>query len=246
VVDPDNAIAIILLTNRAHPNDKGSATRLRSLVANAVAASLQCPPERVYFPRYYERVEQFRNEAPVTSKDIVFIGNSLTENGKWNEYFPKQKIVNRGIIGDEVMGIYDRLYQILPGKPKKIFLQTGANDVSHDLPVDSIVERIAMVVDKIREESPETQLYLQSSLPINESFNRYQKMTGKTDVLPQLNKQLEQLAASRGIVFINLFPLFVEPGTNVLRKDLTNDGLHLKKEGYEIWRKAIERYVMEF
>ena len=242
-IDPDNNIAIILLTNRVHPNDKGSVTRLRAVVANAVAASFGCPPERVYFPRYYERREQFRNEAPITPKDIVFVGNSLTENGKWNEYFPGQKIVNRGIIGDEALGIYDRLYQILPGKPKKIFLQTGANDVSHDLPVDSIVERIAMIVDKIREESPETQLYLQGSLPINESFNRYQKMTGKTEVLPELSKRLEQLAASRGIVFINLFPLFVQPGTNVLRKDLTNDGLHLKKEGYEIWVRAIEPYV---
>jgi lysophospholipase L1-like esterase len=143
------------------------------------------------------------------------------------------------------LGIYDRLYQILPGKPKKIFLQTGANDVSHDLPVDSIVERVAMVVDKIREESPATKLYLQGSLPINESFKRYQKLTGKTQVFPELNKRLEQLAVSRGIVFINLFPLFTQQGTNVLRKDLTNDGLHLKANGYEIWRTAMGAYVME-
>jgi lysophospholipase L1-like esterase len=190
-------------------------------------------------------VEQFRNETPITSKDIVFVGNSLTENGKWNEYFPGQKIVNRGISGDTALGIYDRLDQILPRKPKKIFLQTGANDVSHDLPVDTIVERIALVVDKIREESPGTRLYLQGSLPINESFNRYQRMNGKTDVFPELSNRLEQLALSRGIVFINLFPLFVQTGTNVLRKDLTNDGLHLKKEGYEIWRKAIGRYVTD-
>jgi lysophospholipase L1-like esterase len=153
--------------------------------------------------------------------------------------------VNRGIGGDVALGIYDRLYQILPGKPKKIFLQTGANDVSHHLPVDSIVERIALLIDKIREESPETKLYLQGSLPINESFNRYKNLTGKTEVFPELSRRLEALAASRGIVFINLFPLFTQPGTAVLRKDLTNDGLHLKENGYEIWRKAIESYVVE-
>jgi len=245
VIDPDNDIAIIFLTNRVHPEDKGSVNRLRGAIANIVAASFGCQQIRMYFPRYYERLEQFRKEAPITSKDIVFLGNSLTENGKWNEYFPGQKIVNRGIIGDEAMGIYDRLYQILPGKPKKIFLQTGANDVSHNLSIDDIVERVAMIIDKIREESPETRLYLQGSLPINESFKRYKKMTGKTDVMPQLSKRLEQLAASRGVVFINLFPLFIQPRTNVLRKDLTTDGLHLKNEGYEIWRKAIERYVYE-
>ena len=39
-IDPDNDIAIILLTNRVHPDDSGIATRLRALVANAVAASI--------------------------------------------------------------------------------------------------------------------------------------------------------------------------------------------------------------
>ncbi|MDR2621581.1 MAG: serine hydrolase [Dysgonamonadaceae bacterium] len=245
VIDPVNDIAVILLTNRVHPYDGGASIRLRAVVANAVAASFGCPQARIYFPRYYERVEQFRNEAPITPDDIVFLGNSLTENGKWSEYFPSQKIVNRGIGGDEALGIYDRLYQILPGKPKKIFLQTGANDVSHDLPADSIVERIAMIVDEIRKKSPGTKLYLQGSLPINESFNRYRKLTGKTHVFPGLSKRLSELAASRGIVFINLFPLFTQQGTNILRKDLTNDGLHLTEKGYEIWVKAIQPYVME-
>lgn len=40
VIDSDNNIAVILLTNRAHPDDTGDAIRLRSLVANAVAASI--------------------------------------------------------------------------------------------------------------------------------------------------------------------------------------------------------------
>ena len=39
VIDPDNKIAVILLANRVHPNDDGNAVRLRSMVANAVAAS---------------------------------------------------------------------------------------------------------------------------------------------------------------------------------------------------------------
>ncbi|GHV21638.1 hypothetical protein FACS1894174_05330 [Bacteroidia bacterium] len=40
VIDPDNDLAIILLTNRVHPSDKGEVVRLRSVVANVVAASL--------------------------------------------------------------------------------------------------------------------------------------------------------------------------------------------------------------
>jgi len=40
VIDPQNNLAIIFLTNRVHPNDKGSVVRLRSIVANIIAASL--------------------------------------------------------------------------------------------------------------------------------------------------------------------------------------------------------------
>lgn len=44
VIDPENKIAIILLTHRVHPKDKGSVTRLRATVANIVAGAVtdQC------------------------------------------------------------------------------------------------------------------------------------------------------------------------------------------------------------
>jgi CubicO group peptidase (beta-lactamase class C family) len=41
VIDPDNDISIILLTNRVHPFDKGSVVKLRKMVANAVAAAIK-------------------------------------------------------------------------------------------------------------------------------------------------------------------------------------------------------------
>lgn len=40
VIDPDNNIAVIFLTNRAHPDDGGEIVRLRSLVANVVGAAI--------------------------------------------------------------------------------------------------------------------------------------------------------------------------------------------------------------
>jgi len=39
VIDPDNDMAVILLSNRVHPDDDGNMVRLRSLVANVVAAA---------------------------------------------------------------------------------------------------------------------------------------------------------------------------------------------------------------
>ena len=39
-IDPDSHTAVILLTNRVHPSDKGEVVRLRSVVANAVAGAI--------------------------------------------------------------------------------------------------------------------------------------------------------------------------------------------------------------
>ena len=242
-IDPDNDTAVILLTNSVHPDNKGKATRLRSLVANAVAASIY-PTERTYTEHYYKRFLEFEDEPAISPKDIVMLGNSLTEGGKdWGVRLKKKHVRNRGIIGDEAMGVYDRLHQILPGHPAKLFLLIGINDVSHDLTADSVVTLITLLIDRIQRESPDTKLYLQSLLPINESVCKYKTMIGKTDIVPEINRKLETLAASRKIPFINLFPLFAEKGTNILRKELTTDGLHLTEEGYQIWSRKLKKYL---
>ena len=243
VIDPDTDTSVILLINAVHPEDGHGVVRLRSLIANAVAASIiDREGMAKYHDHYYKRFVQFMDEPAITDKDVVMLGNSLTENGgDWGKRLGKKHVVNRGIIGDEVMGVYERLHQILPGHPKKLFLMIGINDVSHNLTADSIAGMIRLTVERIQRESPETELHLQSLLPINESFGRYKLLTGKTDLVPEINTRLKALAQEKKIDFIDLFPLFAEGNTNVLRKDLTTDGLHLNEEGYKIWAKALKK-----
>ncbi|MCI1779168.1 MAG: GDSL-type esterase/lipase family protein [Bacteroidales bacterium] len=206
-----------------------------------------------YTDYYYKRVAGFSTERPVSDNDIVFLGNSLVEGGKWSSYFPRTErklekrggsIRNRGIIGDTADGISDRLYQILPGHPRKIFLITGANDVSHDLSVDSVVAVIRNLIEKIKSGSPKTKIYLQSLLPINESFHRYRRLNGKTWMFPTINAKLAELAKEEGVKFINIYPLFLaEKDGDTLEPSITRDGLHVNARGYEIWSDAIRRYV---
>ena len=58
------------------------------------------------------------------------------------------------------MGVYDRLDPIVKGKPAKIFLLIGINDVSRGTSADKIISEISMIVRKIKQESPKTKLYL--------------------------------------------------------------------------------------
>ena len=226
--------------------------RFFALCLSAMIAVTMSAQDKKYSDHYYKRHSEFQKEAPIVKWDIVLLGDSLTEGGEWSEYFPGTQaklnkkggaIRNRGIVGDTAEGIYDRLDQIIPGKPKKLFFLCGANDVSHDLSADTIVARIEKVLRKIQKESPKTKIYLQSMLPFNESFKRYKKLDGKTYMVAEVNARLEKLAKELKITFINLHPLFLEEGTASLNPKITGDGLHLKKEGYEIWKEAIAKYV---
>lgn len=214
-----------------------------------------------YSDHYYKRVDIFEAEAPIGQNDIVFLGNSLTEGGKWADYFPEVNaklakkggaIRNRGVVGDTFGGIDNRLDQIVKGQPAKIFLLSGVNDISHNLSADSIANGVMDVVRRIKKESPKTRIYLQSLLPFNESFNRYRLLEGKTAMVSEINAKLAKMAAEEKVQFINLYPLFLEngeadlkkpAGEQVLKKSVTRDGLHLTQDGYKIWVEAIRKFV---
>jgi len=243
VIDPVNDLSIVLLCNSVHPVDASNVIRLRAQVANAVAASITNEPA-AFPPYYYVRMRTFEDEPPIRSTDIVMLGNSLTEGGKdWAEKLGKPNVRNRGISGDVALGVDARLYQITPHKPAKIFLLIGINDVSHDVTVDSLMTDIRTLVDHIRAQTPKTKLVLQSLLPIRESTGRWKRLQGKTDMIPQINARIEALAREKGLTFINLYPHFTEPGTNIMRAELTYDGLHLTKAGYDVWVKLLKPHL---
>jgi len=192
---------------------------------------------------YSQRTSLF-DILPVDSTNIVFLGNSLTNGCEWHELLGDARIVNRGINGDIASGISARLEPVLKGKPDKIFLMAGINDVSHHISADSIAHDVAAILDSIITRSPNTRIYLQSCLPFNESFKRWKNLEGTQQTIIDLNKRLEQLADERDIVWINLYPLFSD-GNDNLKPELTNDGLHLLGPGYLIWKDAIRKYVTE-
>lgn len=251
VIDPETDTSVILLINAVHPVDGKGVVRLRTLVANTVAASILHPFDKGSCginptPHYRQRYLQFESEAAITRTDLVMLGNSLTEGGgDWGKRLGMKHVVNRGIIGDDVPGITQRLHQILPAQPRAICLLTGANDVSHDLSVDSIAHSICRLVRQILRECPDTHLFLQSLLPINESFQRYKRLNGKTSFFAAINQQLETWVTEQNnprLTFVKLYPLFTESEVSeVLKAELTTDGLHLREEGYRIWAKALKK-----
>lgn len=214
-----------------------------ALAATASAAAQQAPEKPKYTELYYQRASLF-DALGVDSTNIVFLGNSLTHGCEWHELLGMPNVVNRGINGDVVQGLYDRIASVVDGRPAKIFLMIGANDVSHDLSADSIVTAVTALIDHIRTATPSTRLYVQSMLPINNSFGRYRLMKGKEQTIRDINALLEPEVRRRGLTWVNLHPAFCDADGN-LRADFTNDGLHLLAPGYMTWRDIILPYVKE-
>lgn len=185
------------------------------------------------------------NALGVDSTSIVMFGNSITNGCEWHELFSDPRVLNRGISSDTVDGLLRRLDAVVDGRPAKIFLLIGVNDVSHDLTADSIASSIMNLVSEIRRRTPSTRLYVQSLLPFNYvDFGRYSRLKDKEQVVRDINALLRPASEAVGAVFIDLYPSFVDDRGN-LRADWTNDGLHLTGPGYVAWRSILAPYIAE-
>lgn len=216
-------------------------------MAAAIAAvcgfwNMTSAQEKYKYNEFYFQRSSLFELLPVKSSDIVFFGNSLTNGCEWHELFNNPKIKNRGISSDVIQGLIDRSDAILKGKPRKIFILSGVNDVSHNLTPDSIARAMEKLIVHVKEMSPKTKIYLQSLLPINNDFRRYKAMIGKEEVIVECNKLFEEVAKRQGVTWIDLYSCFADENGKMPKK-YTNDGLHLLGPGYLVWRDAVAKYV---
>ena len=180
-------------------------------------------------------------QLPIRGNDIVFLGNSITEQGWWSLLLKRGDVENRGIGGDNTFGMIDRLPDILKSKPRKIFLMAGINDLTGGQPVDTIVMNITRMADMVHEAVPSCRLYIQSVLPVNTRRLAYPGLKGHNPQVRTLNARLVQLCdAKPWCTFVNLVPLLSD-ADGELRIDLTKDGIHLHPVGYVIWTDYLKK-----
>jgi lysophospholipase L1-like esterase len=179
---------------------------------------------------------------PVTSSDIIFIGNSITDGCEWSELLDNHNVKNRGISADRTYWLLERLDNIIKGKPRKLFVQAGTNDLGAGHSPQSVADNIAKLIDRFQTESPETELYIQSIFPVNNGFGKYAQHGSKDKEIVETNELLKQLCSLKGITFVDVYSALIDENGK-LSSEYTNDGLHLMGSGYLVWKKSIEKYV---
>jgi lysophospholipase L1-like esterase len=207
--------------------------------ADDLPAQNALPYDTSYTFAHYKVRRAFYEGLPNGKNEIVFLGNSITENGDWNELFKNKNIVNRGIGGDVCFGLLNRLDEVIASQPKSIFLMIGINDIGRNVPVDVIAAKVLEIIQRIHVKSPKTKLYLQSVLPINEAVIWYDYMKNKSKQIALLNKRLKGIAAAENIHYLDLYSRFADENGQLFPA-YTADGIHLSAEGYLHWRKVFK------
>lgn len=196
-------------------------------------------------PFYQQKISEFGQMRPVDSTDVVMVGDGLTEYaGDWNKLLQWRHIRNRGIAGDRIKEVASRLHSVLQGKPKALFLMAGTNDILEKETFPTVLHDYIDLINLVRETSPETKLYVQSLLPVNETFSN-EKLSGMTNTIASFNVQLRHYCERYHVGYINIFKRFVRHGTNEMRRELTSDGLHLTPFGYKVWAFELKKYLLD-
>ncbi len=188
---------------------------------------------------YWVRMEKFKNEAAVPGK-VVFVGNSITEGGQWKKLLKDSTIINRGISGDNTFGLLARVSEIIKLKPSKLFILIGTNDLSRNIPDEAIIENIFTFLSKIKGGSPNTKIFVQSILPINETIKIFpQQFKDNGSHILIINDQLSRYADRMRYTYIDLYNKFLDE-QGKMKTTYTTDGLHLNEAGYQRWVEVLK------
>lgn len=196
--------------------------------------------DSAYRPSSYDLKVGLFKSYPNAATDIIFFGNSITAGADWNELLGMTNVRNRGISGDISYGLVQRLDEVVEGRPAKIFILIGINDISRNIPDTLIVMNYKRMIGHIKNTSPQTKIYFHTLLPVNNEFTQFKNHYNKDQHILWVNEQIRLLDKYEGVTVIDLYPHFLN-ADNKLDKKYTQDGLHLNADGYKVWAGILKR-----
>ena len=162
---------------------------------------------------------------------IVFCGDSITKGWEiYNLFDQPQKVFVSGVESSTSADLLKRIEPIARKKPHKLFLMIGINEIAAP---DRILANYDRIISTIQTISPYTLIYVQSILP-----TRSQSIDNAGIVAT--NARLQALCDRKNgfVRYLDIYdPFLAEDGK--LGSNFTDDGIHLTKNAYSLWKKLI-------
>ena len=198
--------------------------------------------------------EPFRNHRydsfkvlETNGESIVFIGNSITDMHCWPEAFVTSEgnylpIVNRGNSGTYSTEQSNNLESYINGKPKKVFMMIGTNDIATsgglNFSGEQVLQYVKSIVERIHARSPQTKIYLYSILKNNTS-NRVEATWLHT------NEIVKNYVEAKNVEWLTYIDLYDKLAGVAQGGVWSYDNLHLTAAAYKVWCETICQYLQE-
>jgi lysophospholipase L1-like esterase len=177
---------------------------------------------------------------------VVFIGDSITDYWKLADYFPGKPYLNRGIDGQTTPQMLVRFRQdVIDLDPRVLVVLAGTNDVAGvtgPTRNQDIEANYASMAELARWHH--IRVIFSSLLPVN---NYTEDAKESFALRPQqrilaLNRWLKNYCAKNKLVYLDYFSALVDD-KGMLKRDLTDEGLHPNAAGYKIMAPLAEKAI---
>ena len=183
---------------------------------------------------------------PTNENSIVFIGNSITDMHCWPEAFKTSDgkylpIVNRGNSGTYSTEQSDNIESYINGKPKKVFMMIGTNDIATrglNFTGEQVLQYIKSIVDRIQMRSPETKIYLYCILKSNYGYRVEATWLHANELI----KEYVEKTNSDKLKYVDIYDELACVADGGV---WSYDKLHLTAAAYEIWCRSICGHLAE-
>ncbi len=195
------------------------------------------------------RYRQADSEMPAPGpgeKRVVFYGDSITDGWKLAEWFPGKPYVNRGISAQTTTNMLVRFRQdVIALQPKVVVILAGTNDIAGNtgpMTLDEIEGNFASMVELARVHG--IKMILSSVLPVNNYTPRSLRFFAERPPakILELNEWLKSYAKKNNLIYLDYFPAMVDE-KGLLKRGLTEDGLHPNDAGYKIMANLAESAI---
>jgi lysophospholipase L1-like esterase len=168
---------------------------------------------------------------------VVFLGDSITDRWRLNEYFTGRDFVNRGIAGQNTLQLLARFRQdVVALSPKAVVILGGINDIGEGLSINQIEQDIMEMVDIAKAHNIKPVLC--SVLPVSDYHRGDNPDYEQTKLRPPatiqaINTWVQGYAKAEGLTYLDYYMSTVD-SSGMLQYDLSDDGLHPNAKGYRV------------
>lgn len=166
---------------------------------------------------------------------VLFIGSSSIRLWKTlAEDFPKQRVLNRGFGGSQIIDSVRYARRIvIPYKPRLIVLYAGGNDINGGKTPDEVFTDYQRFVARVHAELPETPIAYISIAPNPARWEQVNRVRAANALIKAHTRTDARLA------YIDVFQKMLGANGEPRPDIYVADRLHMNAEGYKIWRGIV-------